>query len=119
MDQPELGSVSMDLHTGAVPEDEAVPDGRRKRWTKGTLMRGRRRVCESGIRDGQEDGRNRGGFLYSDRRSTEERGAVRCQLRRCREGKLCSCNQAKGRRPRGWWKKDGEGKAIQTLEKTD
>jgi len=28
VDQPELGSESMDLHTGAVPADEAVPDGR-------------------------------------------------------------------------------------------
>jgi len=26
--QPELGSESMDLHSGAVPGDEAVPDGR-------------------------------------------------------------------------------------------
>ena len=44
-------------------------------------MRGRRRVCQNGISDGQEDGRNRGGLLYSDRRSTVEGGAVRCQLR--------------------------------------
>jgi len=31
-------------------------------------------VCQSGISDGQKDGRNRGGFLYSDRRSTVEKG---------------------------------------------
>jgi len=31
-------------------------------------------VCQSGISDGQKDGRNRGGFLYSDRRSTAEKG---------------------------------------------
>jgi len=60
----------MDPHTGAVPGDEAVPDGRIGCCMEGTLLRGRRRVCQSGINDCQEDGRNRGGFLYSDRRST-------------------------------------------------
>ena len=45
------------------------------RWQDGiemaeTLMRGPRWECQGGISDGQEDGRNRGGFLYSDRRST-------------------------------------------------
>ena len=59
----------MDLHTGAVPGNEAVPDGRIERWVEVTLMRGHQRVCQSGISDGQEDRRNRGGFLYSDRRS--------------------------------------------------
>ena len=56
--QPKLGSESMDLHTGAVPGDEAVPDGTIKRCMEATLVRGRRRVCQSGISDGQEDGRN-------------------------------------------------------------
>jgi len=56
----------MDLHTGAVPGDEGVPDGRIGRCMEATLVRGHRRVCQSGINDGQEDGRNRGGFLYSD-----------------------------------------------------
>jgi len=60
----------MDLHTGAVPRDETVPDGRIGRCMEATLVRGRRRGCQSGISYGQEDGRNRGGFLYSDRRST-------------------------------------------------
>jgi len=60
----------MDLHTGAVPGDEAVPDGRIGWCMEVTLVRGRRRMCQSGISDGQEDGRNRGGFLYSDRRLT-------------------------------------------------
>jgi len=60
----------MDLHTGAVPGDEAVPGGRMRRRMEATLVRGRRRVCQSGISDGQQGGRNRGGFLYSDRRST-------------------------------------------------
>jgi len=60
----------MDLHTGAVPGDEAVPDGRIERCMEAILVRGRRRVCQSGISDGQKDGCNRGGFLYSDRRST-------------------------------------------------
>jgi len=70
VDQPELGSESIDLHTGAVPGDEAVPDGRIGRCMEATLVRGRRRVCQSGISDGQEDGPNRGRFLNSDRRST-------------------------------------------------
>jgi len=60
----------MDLHIGAEPGDEAVPDGRIGLCMEATLVRGRRRECQSGISDGQEDGRNRGGFLYSDRRST-------------------------------------------------
>ena len=70
MYEPELGSESRDLHTGAVPCDEVVPDGRISQCMEATLVRGRRRVCQSGISDGQEDGRNRGGFLYRDRRST-------------------------------------------------
>jgi len=68
----------MDLHTGAVPGDEAVPDGRVGRCMEATLVRCRRRACQSGISNGQEDGCNRGGFLYSDRRSTaggEQSGA--------------------------------------------
>ena len=73
MDQPELGSESIDLHTGAVPGDEAVPDGRIKRGMGATPVRGRRRVCQRGNSDGQEDWHNRGAFLYSDRRSTPER----------------------------------------------
>jgi len=76
----------MDLHTGAVPGNEAVPDGRIERWVEVTLMRGHQRVCQSGISDGQEDRRNRGGFLYSDRRLTMEKGAVRWQLGRWEEG---------------------------------
>ena len=59
----------MDLHTGAVPGDEAVPDGRMGKGMEETLMRGPRWECPNGISDGQEDGRHRGGFLYSDRRS--------------------------------------------------
>jgi len=60
----------MDLPIGAVPGDEAVPDGRIGWCVEVTLVRGRRRMCQGGISDRQEDGRNRGGFLYSDRRST-------------------------------------------------
>ena len=70
MYHPELGSESKDLHTGAVLGDEAVPDGRIVQCMEATLVRGRRRVCQSSISDGQEDGGNRGGFLYSDQRST-------------------------------------------------
>ena len=119
MYQPELGSESMDLHTGAMPGDKAVPDGRMEWWMEVTLMRGRQRVCQGGISDGKKDGRNRGGFLYSNRRSTAAKGAVRCQLGRWKEGKRCSCNRGTGRRPRGWWRGDGEGNAIQTLKTTD
>ena len=63
----------MDLFTGVVPGDEAVPDGRIEWCMEATLVRGRRRVCQSGISDGQKEGRNQGGFLYSDRRSTAGR----------------------------------------------
>jgi len=62
----------MDLYTRAVPGDEAVPDGRTGGCIEATLVRARRRVCQSAISDGQVDGHNRGGFLYSDRRSTGE-----------------------------------------------
>ena len=58
MYQPELGSESLDLHTGAVPGDAAVPDGRIGSCIEGTLVRGRRRECQSGISDGPKDGRN-------------------------------------------------------------
>jgi len=63
----------MDRHTGAVPGDAALPDGRIGWCIEVTLVRGPRRVCQSGISDGQEDRRNRGGCLYSDRRSTAGR----------------------------------------------
>jgi len=46
-----------------------------------TLMRGLGWVCQNGISDGQKDGRNRGGILYSDRKIDRGREAVRCQLR--------------------------------------
>jgi len=72
----------MDLHTGAVPGDKAVPDGRMGRCVEVTLVRCRWRVCQSGISNSQEDGRNQGGILYSDRRLAVEKGAVRCQLRK-------------------------------------
>jgi len=71
VDQPELESESMDLHYGAVRGDKAVPNGRIGWCMAVTLVRGCRRVCQNGISDGQQDGCNQGGFLYSDRRSTE------------------------------------------------
>jgi len=70
VDQPELGSESMDLQAGAGPGDKAVHDGRMGKWMEGTLMRGPRWECQGCISDSQKDGRNRGGFLHSDRRST-------------------------------------------------
>ena len=106
----------MDLQAGALPGDKPMLDGRIARRVEETLLSSLRLVYQNGISDSQKDGRNWGRFLYSDRRSTAEKGAVRCQRRRWREGRGCSCNRAKGRRPRGWWGKDGEGKAIQTLE---
>jgi len=60
----------MDLHTGAVPGNEAVPNGRMGECMEETLMRGRPWVCQNGISEGQKDGRIRGGLLYSDQRST-------------------------------------------------
>jgi len=67
--QLELESQSMDLHTGARPEDEVVPNSRMERWMEGAQMRGRWSWCQSGISDGKKDGCNRGRLLYSDRRS--------------------------------------------------
>ena len=58
-----------------------VGDGRIGRCMEVTLLRGRRRVCQSGISNGQEYGHNGGRFLYSDGRSTAGVGAGRCQLR--------------------------------------
>jgi len=43
----------MDLHTGAMPGDQVVPDSRMDRGMEATLMRGHLRVCQSGISDGQ------------------------------------------------------------------
>jgi len=65
----------MHLHTGALPGDEAVPDGRVERWMEVTLIRGRWRQCQSGISDGQEDRGNYGRFLYRHRGSTAEKGS--------------------------------------------
>jgi len=76
----------MDMHTGAVPGNEAVPDGRMGLRMEKTQIRGRRWMCQNWISDRQKDGRNRGRFLYSDRRSTAGGGAVRCQLKRWGEG---------------------------------
>jgi len=109
----------MDVHTRAVSGDKAVHDSSMERWMEVTLMRGRRKVCQSGISKGQKEWRTGGGFCYSDRRLTAERGVVRCQLRRWRVGKRSSCDRATGRSPRGWWRKDGEGKAIQAVETTE
>ena len=60
----------MDLHAGVVPGNEAVPDGRMGKRIEETLMRGPRGVCQNSIIDGQKDGCNRDGCLYSDRSTT-------------------------------------------------
>jgi len=75
----------MNLCSGAVPGDELMPDGRMGKRVEETLLRGPRWVCQNGISDGQVDRRNQDGLLYSDRRSTAEKGAVRCQLGRWEE----------------------------------
>jgi len=100
----------MDLHTGAMPGNETVPDGRMERRMEATLMRSRRRVGQSGISDGQEDGCNRGRFLYSDRRSTAERGAVRCQLLRWRRGKYVAVTEQRDEDQEGDRKRMGRGR---------
>jgi len=64
----------MDLYTGAVPGNEAMPDGRIGKRVEETLLRGPWWVCQNGISDSQEDRGNPGELLYSDRRSTAGRG---------------------------------------------
>jgi len=56
----------MDLYAGAMLGAKGVPDGRMEKWVEGTLLRGPRWECPNGISDGQEERRNREGFLYSD-----------------------------------------------------
>jgi len=63
----------MDLHAGAVLGDEAVPDGRMGTEDGGD-SRGPLWGYQNGISSGQKDGRNRGVFLYSDRRSATGMG---------------------------------------------
>jgi len=45
-------------HTGAVPGNEGMPDGRIGKLVEETLLRGPRWVCQNGNSDGQEDRRN-------------------------------------------------------------
>jgi len=92
----------MDLHTGAVPGNQAMPDGRMGMQVEETLMRGPRWVCQNRISDGQKAGRNLGAFLYSDGRSTSEKGAVRYQLGRWEEGIGVAVS--------GQWDEDQEGR---------
>jgi len=76
----------MDLRTGAVPGNEAMPEGSMEKRAVENQLKGPWLVCQNGISDDEEDGRKRGGFLYRDRRTTVEKGAVRCQLGRWEEG---------------------------------
>jgi len=48
----------MNLRSGAVPGNEAMPDGRMGNRVEETLLRCPRWVCQNGISDGLEDGRN-------------------------------------------------------------
>jgi len=61
--EPGLGSESVDLRTGAVLGNKGMPDGRMGKRVEETLMRGLRWVCQDGISDGQEDGRNQDGLF--------------------------------------------------------
>jgi len=105
----------MDLHTRAMPGDEALSDGRMEWCMEATQVRGRWRVCQSSISDGQKDGRNRVEFLYSDRRSTAERGAVRCHLRRWREGKNVAVTEQRDKDQEGGGERMGRGRQSKCL----
>jgi len=114
LNQPELENESMDLRTGAVPGDGAVPDGRRGQCMEATLGRGRWRVCHCGISDGQKDRRNRGGFLYSDRRTTAERGQQGAS------GEVgVAVSEQRDEDQEGGGRGDGRRKDFRTLETTD
>jgi len=63
----------VDLCTGAVLGNEAVPDGRMGKRVEEIRLRGCRRVCQNGVGERQVDGRNQGVFLYIDGGSTAER----------------------------------------------
>jgi len=48
----------MDLHTGGVPRNKAMPDPRMGKRVEETLLKGPRWVCLNSISDDQEDGHN-------------------------------------------------------------
>jgi len=62
----------MDLQTGAMPGDEAVPDGRMKRWMDVTLMRGRRRVCQAALATAKRTGITKAGFCIATKDQPRE-----------------------------------------------
>ena len=79
-----------------------------------TLGRGRWRVCQSGISDGQKDGRNRAWFLYSDRRSTAEKGQYGAS------GEVgVAVTEQRDEVQEGGGRGDGRRKDFRTLETTD
>jgi len=80
----------------------------------GSDSRGRRRACPSGISDGQKDGRNRGGFLCTDRRSTPEKG----QYGASGEAGIAVTEQ-RDQDQEGGGRGDGRRKDFRTLETTD
>jgi len=53
--QLEIGKESIDLRTGVVPGNEAMPDGRMGKRVEKTLLRGPQWMCQTGISDGPED----------------------------------------------------------------
>jgi len=55
-------------------------------------MKGPRWRWQNGISDGQKDGPNRGGVLYSDRRSTAGGKQSGASLGGGKRGGGCSCN---------------------------
>ena len=62
MYQRKVGKESIDLHTGAVPEDKAVTDGR-VGTEHGGDVQGPLGGCQGGITDGRKDGRSPGGLF--------------------------------------------------------
>ena len=69
MYQAELGSESVDLHAGAVPGNEAAPDGRMGKWREETIMRGPRWECQTALATARRTGVTEAGFCIA----TEDR----------------------------------------------
>jgi len=64
----------MGLHDKGVPGNEAMPRGRLRMEDGEDIRDGSPVGVPNGISHSQEDGPNRGVFLYSNRRSTARRG---------------------------------------------
>jgi len=96
----------VEQHAGAVVGLEAVPDSTVGKWIEESLVSGPWWVCQTGMSDGQKDGPNRGGLLYSDQRSTAGREQEGASSGGGKKGSGGSCARAPGQRARGWRKED-------------